>query len=159
MPAASQDLHALWSSHRGLLHSPSAWNLANPAVSLTYVPTGAGFTGPAQLQRFCALFPPEHHPFHADQIFRYNNQCQTVGCAVDEQQRVLTEEIVLSSLHLERLDYLMPGVEATRRAFASPFVAIFALRHRLICRSLWPNMQPTAICLTACMYTGINRPC
>lgn len=129
MPTASNSLNSLWASHRSRFHSPSVWNAANPAISLTYVSTGAGFTGPAQLQRFCALFPAESHPFSVEQVTRYNNHYQTVSVVVDEQQRVVTEEIVISTLHLERLDYLLPGVEATHRSFASPFVIYPVFHH------------------------------
>ncbi len=45
-----------------------------------------------------------------------------VACTADERERTITEEIVVSALHQDRLDYLMPGLTATHITFALPFV-------------------------------------
>ncbi|PJF17061.1 Protein BREAST CANCER SUSCEPTIBILITY 1-like protein [Paramicrosporidium saccamoebae] len=106
------NLKQLWQDrHRGRLHDPSSWDQGE-TVSLTYVSSSAGATGWAQLARFCALFPATQHPFSTDQLTRYNNQYEVISCMVDEGMGTVTEEIVISALHQERLDYLVPGVEA-----------------------------------------------
>lgn len=110
-------------SHRGRLHDPASWASCPDAVpSLTYIPTGAGFTGLPQLQRFTALFPAPSHPLAPEQLTRYNNDYRVVRCTVDEQQAVVTEELVISALHHARCDYIMPGVEATNLTYVASIV-------------------------------------
>lgn len=135
---AGGDLQRLWQEvHRGRLHCLDSWRVVAAAAaeddgavqaggrpSLTYVPSGAGATGAAQLQRFIDLFPAEQHPLHADQIRRYSNQHHVVSCTVAEGARTVVEEMVVSLLHQQRWDYLMPGVEATQATFAVPFVSL-----------------------------------
>lgn len=124
-------LQQLWQGgHRGQLHSLQCWNLEaaqetqgpRNTPSITYVSSGAGATGIAQLQRFFALFPAELHPFSHGQIDRFNNHHQVVSCSVDPSKRTVTEEIVVSLLHHQRWDYLVPGLEATQMTFAVPMV-------------------------------------
>lgn len=134
------DLQKLWQEvHRGRLHCLDSWRVTNAEAeataaeaetisissrpSLTYVPSGAGATGTAQLKRFISLFPSEQHPFHADQIRRYSNQHHVVSCTAAAETRTVVEELVVSLLHQQRWDYLMPGVEATQTTFAVPFVS------------------------------------
>lgn len=127
------DLQKIWQgTHRGALHSISSWNLESKSIedgsgnreaSITYVPTSSGATGQSQLKDFCELFPTEKHPFSPSQLTRFNNQYQVISCAVDSQRRIVTEEIVLSALHQDRLDYILPGLEATQLTFALPFVS------------------------------------
>jgi hypothetical protein len=116
------NLKQLWQDrHRGRLHDPSSWDQCEK-ISLTYVSSSAGATGWTQLARFCALFPASQHPFSAEQLTRYNNQYEVINCMVDESTGTVTEEIVLSALHQDRLDYLLPGVEAQHVTYVLPFV-------------------------------------
>lgn len=119
-----QQLVKRWQeSHRGHLHDPACWTgRAGLEPSLTYVPTGAGFTGHPQLQRFIALFPASGHPLAPEQLTRYNNDYRVINCTADESQGVVTEELVISSLHNSRCDYMMPGVEATNLTYVASIV-------------------------------------
>lgn len=118
------DLIDKWQSvHRGSLHEEASWSQINE-VSLTYVPTGAGFTGHTQLTRFQGLFPSSQHPLSTDQAKRFNNDYHIISCSCDEGRKLVTEEIIISALHNTRLDYMIPGVEATNITYTLSMVVV-----------------------------------
>jgi hypothetical protein len=121
-----RDLLTIWRTHRGQLHNPAVWSIkdGDDKISLTYVPTGAGFTGVNQLYRFATLYPAEQHPFA--NLTRFNNAFEIVSSSIDIERRIVTEEIVISSLHQYRLDYLMPGLASTHLTFALPVIIVAA---------------------------------
>lgn len=120
----NDELKKVWQGHhRGMLHEVASWS-SWEGISLTYVPTSAGFTGASQLHRLCALFPSHQHPFHPTNLTRFNNQYEVISCVVDEEGRTITEEIVLSALHQYRLDYILPAVDAQHSKFSMPFVIV-----------------------------------
>lgn len=139
--AAHLRLQQLWQgSHRGQLHSLQSWSLESAketqglrnTPSITYVSSGAGATGAVQLQRFFALFPAELHPLSHGQVHRFNNDHKVVSCSVDPNSRTVTEELVISALHHQRWDYLVPGLEATQTTFALPIVSAAAPATRVL---------------------------
>lgn len=113
-----------WTTLRNNLHDPSSWSDAMNS-SLTYVPTLSGFTGPAQRDQFCALHGPStKHPFHPTTSGRFNNQLKRVSISVDKERRMVTEELAMAMLHNERIDWLLPGCEETRKVLHIHFVII-----------------------------------
>ena len=121
-------LHSQWPHHRSNLHNPQIWHIPkdNPSSqsspSITYVPTSAGATGPAQLSQFFTLHPHHHHPLNNVNLTRFNNQFESVSLTVGD--RAVVEEIVVSVLHQEQWDYMLPGVPPTNHTFTLPIVPI-----------------------------------
>lgn len=120
---------ALWTQqHRPNLHSAGSWVEGSEDVHLTYMGTGAGFSGTGQLQQFCGLHPSQLHALNPAQLQRFDNALTPVTLLVDEQQQVVVEEALLSVFHHEPLEWLAPGVPATMKQLSVPltFVAAYA---------------------------------
>lgn len=114
----------IWENeHRGELHTPSSWDMEN--ASITYIPSNLSATSEAQLEVLSKLYPSSSHPFNKDQLTRYNNRWEQVSVSWDAERRHLVEELIINASHQERLDYFVPGLEATKKSFLLP-VIVFA---------------------------------
>lgn len=113
-----------WTALRSNLHDPTSW-CNQPDISLTYVPTLSGFSGPAQRDHYCGVNgPAARHPFHPSTSNRFNNRLQRISIHIDQQRAMITEELTLSVLHAERMDWLLPGQEETRKVLNVQMVVI-----------------------------------
>lgn len=124
MSAQTMSVIEVWENkHRGELHSISSWDMEN--ASLTYIPSNLSATSFEQFDTLSRLYPSNSHPFNKDQLTRYNNKWEQVSITWDSERRHLIEEIVINASHQERLDYFVPGLEATKKTFLLPMI-IFA---------------------------------
>lgn len=91
---------------RGALHSTASWH-AGEQASLTYCPTGAGFTGQPGMHDFTTAFPA--HPLDAAYLHRFNNTCTTVRLACDTEQAVINETLVLRTMFQPAWKWMLPA--------------------------------------------------
>lgn len=123
-PLSNDQIIDHWTVLRSNLHDPSSWS-NEQSISLTYVPTLAGFSGPAQLTQFCSVCDPTvSHPFHPTTAGRFNNRQQRLSIAIDKERGMICEELVMSFLHNERLDWLLPAAEPSRRVLNVQFTIV-----------------------------------
>jgi len=133
----TEELKNLWQSqHRGNLHNLDSWKIEGNRVeaddervlsshqtpSITYAGSGAAASGHDQLKSFFEIYPASKHTFNGSQLSRFNNEFKSLSCSVD--QRRVTEELLVSALHYERMDWLVPGLGATNRTFTITFVLL-----------------------------------
>ena len=97
---------------RANLHNPDFWS-QNDQSSLLYVPTGAGFSGSAQMKLFCDAFPAPGHLFHPTQLSRLDNQLTTISTTCDPSSGQICEELVLNwTQQSPKLAWLLPPTSA-----------------------------------------------
>lgn len=135
-----------WKSQlRANLHNPDFWSQSEQA-SLLYVPTGAGFSGSAQMKLFCDAFPAAGHLFHPTQLSRLDNQLTTISTTCDPSLGQICEELVLNwTQQSPKLAWLLPPTSAQlafplrRYQLAFTIIARVNLESGLLenCRVYW----------------------
>lgn len=91
-------------------------------VRLTYVASGFGISGWNDLSTFVSRFPTNQHPFAQNGRFVDDIKSTSISC--DPDTRIVIEEFVLSAVHNAPMDYIVPGMPVTNKAFTVNFVAI-----------------------------------
>lgn len=133
----------LWETkHRGELHSSNSWT-RNASISLTYVPTCAGFSVLEQLDAFSAAWPSSRYPLSASQIGRFDNGITRISCK--ELGRTLIEEVLVSIFHHEPMAWFIPTAVPSMRQIQIPmiFVVEYAAGEDLLqsVRVYWDQAQ------------------